>query len=294
MEPTKKGLDAFCDILGRCKESQKYERLPFEGKVDDETDKEAARFDRKEFERLLIKTDLEVHTDDLWNLGILLRCAINKYNESKIIDTKKRGYLIELTKALLLLMENDKIRISSPKYSVDISDARNINVIKDSLLSAFEENGLNEMSHETGKKLLNSGQYDDWAISVLREWYGHSMSYDEVPTFTKNDIDDDMIEYFIMDKTETIENIGIDFLKQTLDELETPKAKGAPGKNYHIVCLLIEAFPLLHRPPTNSDFRLIFDYSVFFNIIDKGIASGYQSIKSVYNIYKYIINPSGT
>jgi hypothetical protein len=291
MEPTKKGLDAFCDILGRCKESQKYERFSFEDKVDDETDKEAARFDRNEFDRLLIKTDLEAHTGDLWNLGILLRCAINKYNESKTIDAEKRAYFIELTKALLLLMENKKIRISSPMSSVDISDARNIDVIKSGLLSAFKENKLNEipMRYETGKDLLNSGQYNDWIAGVLIEWYDYSMSYDEIFPFTKDDIDADMIECFIMDNTETIENIDIDFLRQTLGELETPKAKGAPGKNYHIVCLLIETLPLLRRTQTAADYKLIFNYCIFFDIIDKDNTSGYKTIESIYKTYKYAI-----
>jgi hypothetical protein len=298
-KPAKKGLDAFCDMLDRCKEMykemQKYGRLPFEEETPDETDIEAARFDRKEFDRLLIKTDLEAHANDLWNLGILLRCATNRYNKSKTIDAERRAYFIELTKALLLLMENDKIRISSTMSSVNISDARNINVIKDSMLSAFKENGLNEspISYERGKDLLNSGQCDDWVIDVLREWYGYSMSYDEVPPFTKNDIDDDMIEFFIMENTETIENIDIDFLRQKLDELETPKAKGAPGKNYPLVCLLKEILPLLHRLPTNSDYRLIFDYCMFFDMIDKGITSAQQSVKSVFNVYKYAIKLSG-
>jgi hypothetical protein len=188
-------------------------------------------------------------------------------------------------------MENDKIKITSPKSSVDVSDARNINVIKNGLFSAFQENKLNEisMSYETAKDLLNSGKYNDWIGRVLSEWYGHLISYDESFGPIKDNIDSDMIEYFIMSETGTIENIDINFLRQRLGELEKPKDKGAPVKTYYLPYLFKEVLPLLHRVPTAADRRLILAYCNFFDIIDKGNTSGYKAITSAYDRYNSII-----
>ena len=93
-------------------------------------------------------------------------------------------------------------------------------------------------------------------------------------------------EYVNMEELKSI----LEYSETSLSAITGKDKKGAPVKSYPIAYILQQILPLLSNQTTNENFRLIFDYCRFFNLIpDEIISDGCQYIKSVYRNYKYIM-----
>lgn len=259
-------------------------------------------YNKQAFERMLLKTPLENNIEHLWIKGNIAKTVWDKYRERQK-DAPIIEYHIELTKALILLTENEsvKIKITTPKDFVNLTDNRTMPVIKDGVLQAFKKQHLNEvpMSYNTGQGLLRTGQHRDFIREYLREMAVNELSWEErqevdwIAEINQQTIepDTDLVDYFILGETEKAE-INLDYLKWKLKALEYDRkqlqSKGAPQKNYHIEHCIKVILGTLHRPkPTNDDYRLIYEYCSFFDLIPQEITTNppFQYIKAVYQQY---------
>jgi len=252
---------------------------------------EKSLFCKNTFDRLLLKTDFEKDTDNLFNLGIKSIMVWKDSKNSKNTTKQINDYLIELTKAILFLMENKNVKIKLQSKLVqsffNMENQISIDLIKECLLSEFKKRGLNEipMSYETGERILKSGNENVWIQEYYDDMADNMDLYDDERCY-HIDIEDEMINEFITDRKEQTEDISIEFVKSKLKELEKAKERGAPEKNVVIAYLLWKILPK-ERKPTNNDFRFIYDYCNFFNLIpDKITSEPHQYIKSIYQNYK--------
>ena len=259
---------------------------------------EEALHDKNKFNRLLLKTPLENHTEDLWKLGIGVILALRERGISKTEETASNAHLVELTETLLFLMENEgqdiRLKISTPKTYLNASNQSTIVLIKNCLYSKFKDYGLNQipMTEETARYLLETGQADDW----INTYYDVSKDdEDGNPYPVHATVDDEMVAFFREGRSELVDNVDIEFLKTTLKNLEEQsgnrKQRGRPVITYHIIYILQQVMPLLHHETTNGNFRLIFDCCDFFKFIPAEVTSDYQYIKSIYRNSKGVSMP---
>jgi hypothetical protein len=101
-------------------------------------------FDRKEFDRLLVKTDLENHTETLWELGLSVTVTLHDDSNFKIEASSNNDCMIGLTKTLLFLMENVNndsinIKLSEAKTFITVTNKFTVDVIRKCLLSVYKD-----------------------------------------------------------------------------------------------------------------------------------------------------------
>ena len=249
------------------------------------------QFDEKQFERILIKTRFEKYTDDLfqWGVDCKLYQGLNIQNKERF--KKHIDYGIELTEGIIFLMENDKInlKLSSPTKSITLTNKEITDYLLFVLTNEFKntcELDKIQMRYDTGKELLESGQYNDWLDNYYRELskeMGLMNEFGEVG-WSYYSIDDEVINDFIFAREEKAE-IDLMFLKWRLLELKKYKKRGAPKKNEHIEYYLKEFLKFCPKL-TNADYKIIFDCCVFFTFIQDEIKSGGQYIKAIHTQIK--------
>ena len=276
-------IDEFAKIMWHRKDCDALEDIR----------REALLHNKSVFDKLLIRAAMEGHVDKLWNLGILLIVAVREIEITKSDIAQRQEQLIELTETLLFLTENkDKvIRMSEPRgKSVNLTGKSTIELIIKCLLNEFKKDELNEipMTEERARILLESGQKDEWINDYLIDGLAKGMC---VNIDNKREmIDDEMIDCFCLSNTEIVDDVTVDILKTVFAEMsDKEKPKGAPPKNYHIACLLKHILPLLDGGITSKNCRFIFEYCVFFNLIQGEIERPEQYIRNIYDEHKEAI-----
>jgi len=300
------------DIFRLAVKDENYERLKSFvlrlGKVDDCDDN--IEFSRQEFERLLIKYDLDHYIEGLMKFGhYLYKCQTNQKKIAELdegLNSKEQVRSnIELTTALIHTCSEDikkfRIGISATKINFSLYDIQNVKVVFSALVTEYKERGLdiNVLSHEEAIEILKCGKFDGWLNNCFSEMYSAS-DIEESGGWDYNDIDDDIIQYFIETEApqEPVIEINLVHLTRRLDELQKQVStkRGAPRKNeyaaiatYSLTLLLkgeqlYNGQELKSLSPSNMDSNFILSFLKFFKLIDPKSAN-IQNVKSVFKSY---------
>ncbi|MEI6754353.1 MAG: hypothetical protein WCK78_14450 [Paludibacter sp.] len=257
-----------------------------------------------DFNRLLIKTDLENFTEHLYIFGLFEKDKINvrKRNEAEfnsIIDhpssvTLYNNQAQAISNALLFLLVHQDTDISiifksKGKYadSIKFDDNFLTSKIIEGLKRDYENFNLNEENltfeeaEEEIKNLCDPKWIENYINQLLSDeennvYYGRIKSYEDIEGF----VDENMINEYAYDH-ETKREITVDYVKSLYGESKKRKP-GAKPKNDTIASIaerlsyLIRLKSFLNQneytdiskyPLSNKDCRLIHDYLVFFNLI---------------------------
>lgn len=238
-------------------------------------DCQSIKYNKDEFDRLLLKTPLEKYTEQLWIIGLKLS-LIEEEQKRKVENVKKRkskkekeasklARCIEVTKNLLFFLENSDVRLkfSAPKATITIRDEAFVRMYQKELLSEFRRLELNKipMSYRRGRMLLegkDKSKKHQWRYKTIDNWKQEyisnlisemGLSSDEIilANIEKVSIDKDMINSYIEEKYYYVA-ITAGFLKKKLIQLEnlkTTKKRGAKPKNTRIAGVTIKLSALL-------------------------------------------------
>ncbi len=273
--------------------------------ITDMVDIDANQFDRNEFDRLLIKTDLECCKDDLWSLGIILRKKAEYEKQNPNTIKQEADEILKISNVLLYAIENKNRPLSISNASnrkIDI-DKESSNIVLDEIEKIYKEKykhkELNKYTHDEAESLLRSGTEDEWIESYWNNYADYvQLNYEEKSLYRPGDIDIEMIEEFIYDNHIPIENISAGQIKAQIDLITNMTwKKGAKRKNHFsgIALLilssilkikrLIESKELIKETnlPPNLDLQLIHKYLLFFGLIEEN--SKWGSLKQTFTTW---------
>jgi len=250
------------------------------------------RFNRREFEALLIRAHLDEHTENLWRLGVSFADVYPRYLNRKAQTATRNEYLVDLTKSLLFLTQNQSptVKFSVPRTSESTKNQRCSDLIRDKFLSEFKKNNLHRvpMSAERGSNELLNGSADNWKKEYHSEMKNRVWQPQQEYAVALNDIegvDAEMVAHYILTRTMPAE-IDAPLLQRKLNELKRPAKKGAPSTNYPKAYLLGHLLLLFDDNPTNVQYRFVFDYCKFFGLYTDELPGRHQYIKAIHRSYR--------
>ena len=276
----------------------------------------STKHDKYSFERMLIKTDLERFSEILWMYGNYLynkketdeKRDISKYSDTiKRLDIKYLNNSIKLIKAILKLYSTkQKLFVGYAESKFTFTDFTEIdfeikhhtsgkeNILENFLIPLFRDLDLDKIPYtkEEAKEFLES---TDGQIFIHEYWSTFDIKNNKPKTL----INDDVIDFYINNYPKTETKIDKNYLNRKLQELEKQKNTLSKGgrkpKNDKIAKIIYQLYFLIKsqsntpssisKKPSNNEFNLIYDYLIFFDLLDKENTSRYQQLKTPYNYY---------
>ena len=230
-----------------------------------------------EFQRLLLKTPLEKHTQPLWEAFQAVAC--NDVDVVNILDEaadKARAWLEDasgLARQLLALLKDEQVKAGK----VTITSEKALEALKQAILEEYKSMGMNQrpMTTEEAECFLRNWRKDEEAKNWIRERLDEIA--DEVgltgEETAKSEEDFDAFcdepsnaEYYAELCTIT-EEVTPEQVEGQIKLNKTRKKQGRKPKNYKLTWLIMEIRRYFKRH-RNEDYRLIYDCMDLFGLID--------------------------
>lgn len=269
------------------------------------------------FSRILIKSPFEEYTKDIYQ-------ELSRIKYSSVIfvgESRRKNILtylqdkVEIAKALLVCKEDfNGINISNAKQKCKLSLPLKEN-IEAVIESQYKEAQLNysPITYDEGKDILENHQSEDIQNFIDDYWEEYALENDlsaeeKSGGYSYDDIDNDMIEYFISgnDIKREITPIQVqNTIERLQKEIKAYQKKGAPRTNEKLYSAL-HVFIKYGCRKKHQHLKYIYECLDHFGLIEESIKNGWSETNKYANIqymkrlfdecskYKLIIEPSSS
>lgn len=262
---------------------------------------------RNDFIRILIKSPFEEYTEKIYQELLQI-----KYGNVEFVEESRRIKALayfrekkEIATALLVCKtDTDGIGINNAKQRCKLSPflKKKIEAV---LEAEYEDSGLDytPMTYEEGKERLENNLCEDVRGFIEDYWEEYAQenglnAEERSGGYSYDDIDDDMIEYFISGSKMKRE-ITIDQIRETIAKLEegvrANQRKGAPRINEKPYSALL-VFIKYRCRKTHKHLKYAYDCLDHFDLIDNSTKSGwdetdkYPKIQYIKRLFDECIN----